>query len=75
LGLFLLFVFLWVIVLKEEEIIFRIYIMKFKKGELKVKRYCSECQKWCEVTIDVDECPECGEILLMDSKEEQLEDE
>jgi len=49
-------------------------IMKVKNGELKVKRYCSECQKWYEVTIDVDECPKCGEVLLMDTQEEQLED-
>jgi len=48
--------------------------MKVKNGEVKVKRYCSKCQKWYEVTIDVDECPKCREVLLMDPKEEQLED-
>ncbi len=28
--------------------------MKFKEGELKVKRFCSECQKWYEVSIDIE---------------------
>jgi len=45
--------------------------MKSKKGELKVKRYCPECQKWYEVSIDIDECSKCGETLLMVSEEER----
>jgi rRNA maturation endonuclease Nob1 len=44
--------------------------MEVKNGELKVKRYCPECQKWYEVSIDIDECPTCGETLLIDPKEE-----
>ena len=41
------------------------------KRELVVKRYCSECQKWYEVTLDIDECPKCKNELLGDIKEEQ----
>jgi len=45
--------------------------MKFKNGELKVKRFCSECQEYYEVNIDVDTCPKCGETLIIDVDEEQ----
>lgn len=47
--------------------------MKFKNGELKVKRCCSKCQRCYEVDIGIGECPKCGETLLMKFEDEQLE--